>query len=290
MRPIVIPKSYNYTGIFLTFACNYHCSYCINRFEENLVRRKTISGEDWVKGLNRIVSPPDLPVTLQGGEPSCHPDFIHIVSHLKPELSIDILTNIAFDVEEFMRKVPPGRVKRKAPYASIRVSYHPEVMDLEETIEKVSRMLEKGYSIGIWGVLHPKQKDLITKAQERCRKLGIDFRTKEFLGKYEGDLHGEYKYEGASSKKFRKRVECKTTEILVDSEGKIYRCHYDIYKGINPIGNLLDPDFQIEDKFRECENFGHCNPCDVKIKTNRFQIFGHTSVEIRETKTKEPRG
>jgi hypothetical protein len=29
-----------------------------------------------------------------------------------------------------------------------------------------------------------------------------------------------------------------------------------------------------------CYNFGDCNPCDVKIKTNRFQEYGHTSVEI----------
>ena len=38
---------------------------------------------------------------------------------------------------------------------------------------------------------------------------------------------------------------------------------------------------QIDGKFRPCEVYGHCNPCDIKVKTNRFQVFGHTSVEIR---------
>lgn len=281
MKPIIIPKTYNYIGIFLTFACNYRCSYCINRFEENLIRRKNISGKDWVKGLNKIISTPDLPVTLQGGEPSCHSDFIYVINHIKPELKVDILTNINFNVEEFTKKVSPERVKRHAPYASIRVSYHPEVMKLEETIEKVLKMLNKGYSIGIWGVTHPKQKDVILRAQEKCKKLGIDFRTKEFLGEYQGKIYGTYKYEDACSKKFKKTVKCRTAELLIDSEGKIYRCHYDLYKGMEPVGELLDPNFQIEDIFRECHNFGHCNPCDVKIKTNRFQIYGHTSVEIK---------
>lgn len=281
MKPIVIPRRYNYIGAFLTFTCRYRCSYCINRFEENLIRRKNRSGKDWVKGLNRLVSPPDLPVTLQGGEPSCHPDFIYIINHLKPELNVDILTNVDFDVKKFMARVPPERLKRNAPYASIRVSYHPEVMKLEETIEKVLKMLNKGYSIGIWGVIHPKQKDAILKAQEKCKNLGIDFRTKEFLGEYKGKLYGRYKYKRASSKKLKKTVKCRTTELLIDSRGKIYRCHYDLYKGINPIGYLLDPNFQIKDRFRECSNFGHCNPCDVKIKTNRFQVCGHTSVEIK---------
>ena len=31
---------------------------------------------------------------------------------------------------------------------------------------------------------------------------------------------------------------------------------------------------------RPCDVYGHCNPCDIKVKTNRFQEFGHTSVQI----------
>ncbi len=46
----------------------------------------------------------------------------------------------------------------------------------------------------------------------------------------------------------------------------------------------MDENFELEERFRECDVFGHCNPCDVKLKTNRFQEFGHTSVEIIEAK------
>ena len=65
---------------------------------------------------------------------------------------------------------------------------------VEETIEKALAMQNAGYSIGLFGVLHPAQKEIILAAQKRCRDLGLDFRTKEFLGQYQGRLHGTYRY------------------------------------------------------------------------------------------------
>lgn len=281
MKNIVVPETYNYIAVFLTFSCNYHCSYCINYFGESKFVKKMLSGKDVVKGLNRIISRDDLPVTLQGGEPSLHPDFIYIINNIQPELKIDILTNLQFDIDEFISKVDPNRIKRNAPYASIRVSYHPEQMDIDKIIKKTLKMQNNGFYIGIWGVMHPIYEKNILKAQEKCRKLNIDFRIKEFLGKYNGKLYGTYRYEGACEKKFTKKVKCKTTEFIIGTYGDIYRCHSDLYEGRKPVGNLLDPEFQIEDKFRECKFFGQCNPCDIKVKTNRFQKFGHTSVEIK---------
>jgi hypothetical protein len=231
--------------------------------------------------LNRIVSRVDLPITLQGGEPSLHADFIYILNHVRRELNMDILTNLQFDAEDFMKRVASSRIKRKAPYASIRVSYHPQTMDLGALLEKTVKMLEADYSIGIWAVAHPDYEKEIAEAQVRCRGLGIDFRLKDFLGEHGGRLYGAYRYEGACDRKFKKDVLCKTTEFLLDSAGHVYRCHADLYAGIDPIGHILDPDFKIEDKFRSCDHFGHCNPCDVKVKTNRFQKFGHTSVTIK---------
>ncbi len=282
MPPIVMGPQHNYIAAFLTFACNLSCSYCINHFEEGVIRRPMIAGTEWVRALNRIVSRDDLPITLQGGEPSLHPDFYYILNNVKRDLNIDILTNLQFDVEEFMRRVEPGRIKRSSPYASIRVSYHPQTMDLEALVPKILRMLEKGYSVGIWAVSHPSYEKAILEAQKKCQGLGIDFRLKDFLGEWQGRLYGTYRYEGACDKKFKKSVLCRTTELLMDSAGNVFRCHADLYAGQHPIGSILNPDFKLDDVFRPCAIFGHCNPCDVKVKTNRFQQFGHTSVEIKE--------
>lgn len=281
LSPVVIPENYNYIAVFLTFACNLKCDYCINHFEGFDPRRMHATGKEWVKWLNRIVSREDLPVTLQGGEPSLHPDFVYIINHIKPELNIDILTNLQFDIDDFMKQVDPARLKRNSPYASIRVSFHPLTMEIDPLILKTHKMLDAGFSIGIWAVSHPAYAAQIARASEKCARRGIDFRVKDFLGEYNGSLHGNFRYPGACDKKFVKTVLCRTTELLMDSSGNVFRCHADLYADRSPIGHIGADDFRLDDKFRECLVFGHCNPCDVKVKTNRFQQFGHTSVEVR---------
>lgn len=282
MKPIVIPESYNYIAVFLTFSCNLRCSFCINDFETEARNKKrpALSGEDWVRGLNRIVSRPDLPVTLQGGEPTLHKNFADIVNSINLRLNIDVLTNLR-DEKIFIDNIDPRRLKRDAPYASIRVSYHPEQMNLDDLVTKVLRMQNAGFSIGIWGVMHPNQKKKIKAAQKICKDKGIDFRTKEFLGEHDSKLYGQYRYAEAVSKIVRKSVFCKTSELIIGPTGHIHRCTADVYENRENIGHILDPAFQIEDNFRPCGWFGHCNPCDIKIKTNRFQKFGHSSVEIK---------
>ncbi|MEW5692425.1 MAG: radical SAM protein [Candidatus Hydrogenedentota bacterium] len=281
MKEIIIPQNYNYIAVFLFMGCNLKCDYCINYFEQGKFNRRYLNGREWVEGLNRIKSRQDLPLTLQGGEPSLHPDFIYIINNIRQDLNIDILTNLQFDIDRFIKEVKPQRIKRDAPYASIRVSYHPSQMELHNTINRVLKMQNAGFSIGIWGVMHPTNQETLLEAQKKCQRLGIDFRLKEFLGDYSGRTYGKYKYPDAVLKKIKKKVLCKTTELIIGSTGDIYRCHSDLYENRKPIGNILDPEFEIQDIYRECDFYGHCNPCDVKIKTNRFQIYGHTSVDIK---------
>ncbi|MEK6759694.1 MAG: radical SAM protein [Deltaproteobacteria bacterium] len=282
MGAITIPQRYNYIAAFLTLACDLKCGYCINNFGLSPGHGRHLTGHEWVAGLNRIEGRDDLPVTLQGGEPSLHKDFIYIINNLRPEIRIDILTNLHFDAKELIDSVDPGRLKRAAPYASIRVSYHPGQMDLKPLAEKVIKLQEAGFSIGVWGVAHPSLEAHIMEAQAYCRSLGIDFRIKEFLGEYEGRMYGTYRFEGACSKKTERSILCKTTELIIGPDGNLHRCHSDLYEGRSGIGNITDPCYELTDEWRRCDHFGRCNPCDVKVKTDRFQVSGHTSVEIKE--------
>jgi len=285
LREIKFPQGYNYIACFLTLNCNLKCEYCINYFGGgNGFKKPTIEGEKWVRMLNRLDCPGDLPVTLQGGEPGLHPDFIWIIKNLKKSLNIDILTNLNFGIEEFIGNIDPVRLSRKSPYPNIRASYHPSYMDLDDLLKKVLKMQRSGFSIGIFAILHPKFKREVLEAQEKCHNLGIDFRTKEFLGVFNGQLYGRYLYPDAVGNIHRRRCLCKTTELIIGPEGNVYRCHHDLYKDLAPVGNLLEPNFEIKDIFRECSHFGECNPCDIKIKTNRFQVYGHTSIEITNAK------
>jgi len=289
---VSITEDCNYVAAFLTFACPYRCSYCINSFESAPGSYgRMMRGGDWIRGLSRLTNLEQadglVPVTLQGGEPSMHPEFYEIINSLPERIRIDILTNLSFDVEEMIAKVNPDRLRREAPYASIRVSYHPQQMDLDETLAKTHRLLEAGFHIGIWSVRHPQQEKIVLAAQERATREGIDFRLKDFLGYYNGKLYGQYKYPDACSMQSQQQVQCRTTELIIGPGGEVYRCHHHLYENYPPMDHILDPEFQHTSEFQPCDCYGHCNPCDIKVKTNRLQQFGYTSVEIRPVRRKQ---
>ncbi len=272
-----------YIAAFLTFACKYKCDYCING---KVKKRKHISFGDWIEGLNRFEVDRSLmvPITIQGGEPSCYgygaqlEGWIDIINGLKSDFYIDILTNLDFDIEDFMREIPPERLQRNVPYASIRVSYHPE--SPSGIFAKIAEMQARGYDIGLFAVNYPKTD--IEAIKKKSKAWGIDFRVKEFLGVYKKRLYGEYKHPLAL-KGSMKNVKCKSSELLIAPDGNIHKCHKELYEGINPLGNLLDKDLKIEFKYRECQETG-CNNCDLKIKNDRFQVHGACAVEIKKGK------
>lgn len=279
-----LPPHYNYVAVFLTLSCNLRCSYCINHLSGKARGRRHLNAVEWIAALNRLDLIDSLPITFQGGEPSLHPGFFEILGGLRDGLKIDLLTNLQFDPYRLIKEVPRERLTRPAPYPSIRVSYHPETMELEPLLEKVTVLIRHGYSIGVYGVLHPSYADTVLSAQKRAVKMGIDFRTKEFLGEFDGKLHGPFKHPEAVGGKALRHCQCKTSELLVSPNGQVHRCHHDLYNELLPVGSIADPLFEVEDIFRPCSFFGNCNPCDIKLKTNRFQVQGHHSVEIRDVK------
>lgn len=240
-----------------------------------------MTGADWVAGLNRLVLPNDLPITLQGGEPTVHKDFYEIVAGIKPELNIDLLTNLEFDVVKFADRIPSERMRRNSPYASIRVSYHRGQSNFEEQLEKVVYLAKRGYYIGVWAVDHPEYHLETLEAQRVAWSHGVDFRLKEFLGPWGGVEHGTMRYDNAVNAHSLSYCECRTSELLLSPSGNIHRCHSDLYANRIPIGHIHDVQVPLLGKDLPCAVLGKCNSCDIKVKTNRFQEGGHSSVQIR---------
>jgi len=258
------------------------CSYCINHHGGDLVKKRWMPADEWIRGLNRIQTSQGIPLTLQGGEPTVHKHFYQIVQSLRPDLNIDLLTNLEVDSDYFMRMIPPERIKRVAPYASIRVSYHRGQQDPDVLLKRVKFFQDKGYHVGVWAVDHPEYMKETREVQLNAQEMGIDFRLKEFLGPYQGQNYGTMRYPDAVNSKEVRSCDCRTTEFLIDPAGYIFRCHSDLYANRFPIGHILDAEPpKLLGQWVGCSVYGKCNSCDIKVKNNRFQQFGHSSVEIR---------
>ena len=271
---ISVPKSYNYISAFLTFACNMNCSYCINKSGE-LYDYTPMSGAEWIKGLNNIENR-DIPITLSGGEPTVHPDFYDIANGV--ERDKDLLTNGNFNVDYFIKNIKYYKFYREhSPYACIRFSYHPGITNLRELLDKAKYLKNRGYLVGIWAVKHPDYEDDVDNALRIAEDdYHLDFRIKEYLS----STHGTYKYPEALDG-VAKSCECKPSELLIAPDGRLFRCHRDLYAGENSYGHILFDNECIPSYFMPCDNMGQCNPCDIKQKFNRFQEEGHCSVEIK---------
>jgi MoaA/NifB/PqqE/SkfB family radical SAM enzyme len=286
MSKLFLPDEMNYAEMYLTLRCNFKCDYCINGDVKR--KRKELTGEEWVESLNEL-NFRGIPITLGGGEPTLHKDFFYIVNNL--ENKVDLLTNLSFDVDEFINNTNPSVFSEpiKEFYHPIRVSYHVGQSNEEEIIEKTKKLIENDYNPAIFGINHPNNINDNMKMAFDCAKNNVPFYTKDFLGEIDGQKFGYYKYPDAIGQKIGytedgfkyngKEVMCRSREFLVAPDGLSYKCHRDLYKGENPLGNILNIKskhdgfnipFRPQSSFRRCHNYGDCNPCDVKMKTNRY--------------------
>lgn len=287
MKQIILPKEYDYVGVYLTDRCHLSCDYCITRHHESNFgnfRYEYLSPEQWINGLNRWVLPPDVPITFQGGEPFLYKGIWEILENLQHK--VDILTSLPpfLNRQNFLNLKHLDWNKREAPYPTIRVSFHINQNDYKELIERIAD-LKDILSIGLFYLDHPghsiEEKNAI---KQYAQKYGVELRKKEFLGVWEGKQLGHLLYkDAAGGKKLGIKVKCKNTVVPIAPDGNIYRCHSDLYfnRQEHALGNLNDNEIIFPTQHLDCENYGLCNECDIKVKTNHYQVFGYTSVNIR---------
>lgn len=286
---ISLPPDYDYVACYLTDFCFLRCDYCLtDHHGADFTRGKggkeqQLGADDWLDVFSRLEFPKDVVPTLQGGEPFMYRQIWEIIE--KSPVKLDILTALPPVVkrDNFLALKNLGSLRRDAPYPNVRVSYHVGQNDIEELAQRVAE-LQDLISIGIYLVDHPAYPDEANKAREICDRHGVFFKTKEFLGCYQGKMYGCYYYPDACAGTVtRPVVHCRNTVLIISPSGDVYRCHSDLYHKREhlKVGNILEADFQIKDEEQLCNCYGLCSECDVKIKTNHYQEFGYTSVKIR---------
>ena len=285
LNEVVVPVDTDYIGIYLTNRCFLSCSYCITNYNEqfiNVKKFRELEAHEWIEALNRLKLPPGIPLTFQGGEPFIYKGIWELLENVQHK--IDILTALPPQVtpEAFKKLRTLDWNKRDAPYPRIRVSFHKGQNDYKKLVERIKE-LQEIVSIGLYHIEHPSYPELIEEIRQHATAQGVEFRTKTFLGEYNGKLYSSYKYPDAcKGKVIHPQVQCKNTVFPIGPDGMIYRCHSDLYGSRREIaiGNLMDPDLKLEHKYRSCAYYGTCIPCDVKVKTNHLQQNGYTSVDI----------
>ena len=287
LSKITIPENYDYVGVYLTDKCHLNCDYCITKHHgaSFIGNGDKLESSQWIEGLNRFVLPKGVPVTLQGGEPFLYKGIWNILDNI--EHKADILTALPpfLKIENFKNLKSLDWNKREAPYPRIRVSYHKTQHDYRELIERIAE-LQEIVSIGLYYLKHPEMnKEEIILLEKYAKKFNVKLRSKDFLGFYKGKQYGELFYKDAADGiKKDYSVMCKNSVVPIAPDGSIYRCHSDLYfkrKGL-ALGTILDDKFEFPLEHLSCSNYGLCNECDIKVKTNHNQVFGYTSVEIRK--------
>ncbi len=282
---VSVPFETDYIGIYLTNRCFLSCAYCVTNYINKYINIKKINEltpAQWMSALNRLQLPPGVPLTFQGGEPFLYQGIWELLENVHQK--IDILTALPPQItpQHFKALRTLDWNKRDAPYPTIRVSFHHGQNDYKKLIERIKEFQDI-VSIGLFHIEHPSYPHLTEEIRAYARKQGVEFRTKMFLGSWQGKMYGRYKYPDACrGQRTGKKVRCKNIVLPVAPDGLIYRCHADLYacRSDVAIGHLLDPDLKIENRHRDCLFYGACNPCDIKVKTNHLQEDGFCSVDI----------
>ena len=283
---IIVPREYDYVGIYLTDKCHLSCPYCINKHHKAPFGKNGtgyLTPKEWIHGLNMMKLPEGIPLTLQGGEPFLYKGIWEILDNVTHKM--DILTALPpfLSKKNFQKLKSLDWNRREAPYPTIRVSYHKGQNQFRDLVERVAE-LQTLLSIGIYflrGYEHTEEE--IQNMKKLARTHGVELREKEFLGRHNGEHHGTFLYkDAATGVKKGIKVLCKNTVVPVAPNGIVYRCHSDLYfsrKHLS-IGSIGDG-VRFPEKHLECHNYGLCSECDVKVKTNHLQIYGYTSVDIK---------
>ena len=287
-QKIRVPADYDYVGVYLTDKCFLKCPYCLTSHHGAafIGRQGTahLSAREWISGLNRLVLPKDVPISLQGGEPFLYAGIWEILENI--DHKVDIMTALPpfLTREHFLKLKTLAWNRRPAPYPTIRVSFHKGQNNFRELVERIAG-LNDILSIGLYYLTHPSISEEETAEMKRYAKAkGVELRAKDFLGLHQGKMYGELKYSGSvEGKRAGSTVFCRNTVVPIAPDGRIYLCHSDLYfdRADRALGHIFDDHFEFPEGHLPCSNFGLCSECDVKIKTNHFQQHGYTSVDIR---------
>ena len=259
---------FNSMQIFITMRCSGNCPYCI---QQGIKRSsyQEVEVDKWIGFVSN--QPKDSKVGLIGGEPMIYKGIDKLIEACHDKVVFTVTTNLKApiykDFGKFLEWARNYRVRWN-------LSFHPSVVSVNYFIEAATNMRLAGLWVDQVAAVHSEEIEQYMPALCRANigfhvqvptlidDDGILHPTKEEFDKFgagETLIRNHALYEKYCGGKKNITGICHTGKLLIAPNGDVYRCHRDIYKAENPIGNVFGSDLVPN---LVCPNVGECNPCD----------------------------
>lgn len=273
--------------MYLFDTCTHKCGYC-TLAESGLVldaaqlqrfRSPEFIGKVTSFFNNRTSTTRKFNLILTGGEPLLMPNFDLFCSNIfmtGNTISIYSALLLSLDHPSFQAilQAEPGSFKY------IMASLHPESETVHENFfSKVKLIKERGHSIVVRFVGHPKRLSVLDKYHAACKKIGVTFYpTTLFSSKYPAEYTDNErrqlsKYFTCNSQwiQMKNGIKTETTKCWAGTRliavnlktGLITPC-IDVDRPI--IGNIFEDRLNLSHGIQQCAQPGTCCLCDVQFQ------------------------
>lgn len=250
----------NYTfGWDLCYSCNYRCPYC-GVWEKESKNKLSLNAGEWLdiwKGIFDKYGP--CHIFMSGGEPSVYPYFYELVKKLTEMHSVEICTNLSWEVDRIISEVFPPKLK-------IAPTFHPSQTGFEDFFVKAVKIKEYLPNSQVYYVAYSGQqiKEMPGRSA-RLKEYGIKLIPYPLRGNQvvlnteeeEEIIRQISPYKGEKIEYQLKKISprgklCRAGQhyAVIRGDGKVDRCSQ--YQSAE-VGNLLDKDFRLFSDAKPCE-------------------------------------
>lgn len=158
---------------WITFQCNYRCSYCpiITKFNYGKVipREMERTAADWIAAFEKL--PPTM-IYISGGEPFLYRGLVEFLNGLPEKHTVlGIVTNLT-------QKADLYRQIRKKPH--LNVSFHREFVSDAKFIERIKELKDE-FHICVNVVATPDNLDVIETIHDQFAKERVELHVDPFI-------------------------------------------------------------------------------------------------------------
>lgn len=253
-------KELKYTfGWDLCHTCNYRCPYC-HVWEKHSPKDIMLDGPGWERIWGRIFDKyGSCHIYMSGGEPSHYPYFFDLVRRLTKKHSVEICTNLSWDVDKLIPEIPAGTLR-------VASTFHPAFAVFEDFFMKVVKI--KGYLPNnqiYYVAYHGIQIKEMVERSRRLKERGINLIPLPLRGNQEVlNSEEEEKIIREVSPYKSDKIEYQLQKItprgklcragqryaVIRAHGGVDRCSQ---CSIGEVGNITDEAFRLFDEPRACE-------------------------------------